>query len=328
MTEEYANLLLDGQNRVPRAPGEKGVIWAGTRFLALSLALLSACSLPSEAPPPLPEAVVEFLGPTDIQMTSKGPGLSYYRLRSSETPWAVYLLRVDLSRCDLGLEVLEAPVSEGAEDGRSPVTELLAAAGDGMMGGVNGDFFTPGGSPSGTEVVGGTIRRIRGRPALAWHPREDPWIGNPGLNLDSVLVLGWDLSRTRGDGATEVIGGFPLILEDGQVVGDLQVGERPSFSAERHPRTAVGFDPRENVLWVVVVDGRQPGYSMGMTLPELADLMGALEAQEAINLDGGGSSVMVVDGAIVSRPSDAEGERPVANALGIRRDSTFCRTVF
>ena len=153
-------------------------------------------------------------------------------------------------------------------------------------------------------------------------------MGTPRLDRDSVLVLGWELARFRSDGGTEVIGGFPLILKDGQVVGDLEVAERPSFAAERHPRTVVGFDPQDDVLWVVVGDGRQPDFSAGMTLPELAGLMDALNAREALNLDGGGSSVMVVDGTTVSRPSDADGERPVANALGIRRDSAFCRSEF
>jgi hypothetical protein len=150
-------------------------------------------------------------------------------------------------------------------------------------------------------------------------------MGTPKLEGDSVLVLGWPVSRSQGDGETEALGGFPLLLRDGLRVGDLEVEERPSFAAERHPRTAVGFDLDEKVLWVLVVDGRQPDYSAGMTLPEIATLMEALGVEEAINLDGGGSSVMVVDGITVSRPSDAEGERPVVNALGIRRDPALCR---
>ncbi|MBT8403057.1 MAG: phosphodiester glycosidase family protein, partial [Gemmatimonadetes bacterium] len=74
-----------------------------------------------------------------------------------------------------------------------------------------------------------------------------------------------------------------------------------------------------------VVDGRQGDYSTGMTLPELADLFDALGATEALNLDGGGSSVMLLRGRRVSRPSDAEGERPVVNALLIVEDPDGCR---
>jgi exopolysaccharide biosynthesis protein len=150
-------------------------------------------------------------------------------------------------------------------------------------------------------------------------------MGTPELEGDSVLVVGWGVPRPGGDGKTEVIGGFPLLLEAGRRVGDLEVSARPSFAAERHPRTAVGLDSDRDVLWIVVVDGRQPDHSMGMTLPELTALMEALEVEEAINLDGGGSSVMVLDGGPVSRPSDADGERPVANALGILKDPALCR---
>jgi exopolysaccharide biosynthesis protein len=61
-----------------------------------------------------------------------------------------------------------------------------------------------------------------------------------------------------------------------------------------------------------------------MTLPELATLAEALGAAEAINLDGGGSSVMVVLGTARSHPSDGAGERPVANALALVRDPRAC----
>ncbi len=84
----------------------------------------------------------------------------------------------------------------------------------------------------------------------------------------------------EGDGLTEVIGGFPLLLQEGGRVGDLEVSQRASFAAERHPRTAVGFDADSELLWVVVVDGRQPDHSLGMTLPELTALFEALGCRE------------------------------------------------
>lgn len=63
-----------------------------------------------------------------------------------------------------------------------------------------------------------------------------------------------------------------------------------------------------------------------MTLPELAELFQALGARSALNLDGGGSSVMVVRGEVVNRPSDLQGERSVVNALVVRRDPGYCST--
>ncbi|RMD98315.1 MAG: phosphodiester glycosidase family protein, partial [Calditrichaeota bacterium] len=62
-------------------------------------------------------------------------------------------------------------------------------------------------------------------------------------------------------------------------------------------------------------DGRQEGYSAGMSLFELAEFMRGLGCTEAINLDGGGSTTLVVASRVVNRPSDKTGERPVANAL-------------
>ena len=74
----------------------------------------------------------------------------------------------------------------------------------------------------------------------------------------------------------------------------------------------------------MVVDGRQAPRSAGMSLPELTDLMAALGADEALNLDGGGSSAMALRGRIVNRPSDATGERTVANSLWVVRSGDGC----
>jgi hypothetical protein len=234
---------------------------------------------------------------------------------------------VELGRCELGLRVLRAPREEGKPGGHARVTSLLAQAneaGGEALAAVNGDFFTPEGMPVGTEVVEGETRRISGRPALAWRAGEDPWMGIPRTEGDSVLVLGWRSPRSHPAPTTSVVGGFPLLLQGGERVGDLQVAARPGFAAGRHPRTAVGFDPAEDLLWVVEVDGRQAPYSDGMTLPELATLFESLGVTEALNLDGGGSSVMVLEGVPVSRPSDESGERLVVNALAIVRDRGFC----
>lgn len=92
---------------------------------------------------------------------------------------------------------------------------------------------------------------------------------------------------------------------------------------KRHPRTAIGVSANGQVVIVMVIDGRREGWSVGVTLPELAELMIAQGAHQAINLDGGGSSAFVVrdpetDAMIhTNRPSDGI-FRPVANNLGFR----------
>ncbi len=86
------------------------------------------------------------------------------------------------------------------------------------------------------------------------------------------------------------------------------------FAAARHPRTAVGVRADGRIL-LVTVDGRQPELSVGMTIAELASLLIELGAVEAVNMDGGGSTAMVVRGEVVNSPSDLTGERAVGDAL-------------
>jgi hypothetical protein len=116
-----------------------------------------------------------------------------------------------------------------------------------------------------------------------------------------------------------IVGGTPLLIRNGQVVDNYDVERvQESFILKRHPRTAVGLRPDGS--WVfVVVDGRRPGVSLGMSLSELTQLMTSLGCVDAINLDGGGSSTFVLFGQILNQPSDLTGERPVSDAILVRR---------
>ncbi len=289
--------------------------------------LVSACTppdRPARVPEDPPIRLLEVLAPDSTRQVSIDAGVWYRVFWSSRGPWAVHLLAVDMGRCELGLQALPAPRQDDLPGGRERVSRLVRSAGDGVLAGVNADFFTPQGLPLGPEITGGSVRSPRARPVLAWRPGSAPWMGNTRVEGDSILHVGWPISLDAPDDALQVVGGFPDLLDGGRRVGDLEVSRRPSFAGAKHPRTAIGHDPASGWLYVVVVDGRQGEYSVGMSLPELVDLMEALGITEALNLDGGGSSVMVIRGQVVSRPSDAEGERPVANALAVRKDPAFC----
>ena len=116
---------------------------------------------------------------------------------------------------------------------------------------------------------------------------------------------------------SQVLGGGGRILGNGKIVREgvgEQEGIREKFFADRHPRTFVGFDRDTTSIFLCTVDGRQES-SVGMTFREMGEFLLEIEAWNALNLDGGGSSTMVIDGAVVNAPSDATGERPAANSL-------------
>ncbi len=112
-----------------------------------------------------------------------------------------------------------------------------------------------------------------------------------------------------------ILGGGPVLVRAGKPAATSEPGAYDEgFSLKRHPRTAAGVRS-DGSLVLVTVDGRQPLISVGMTIAELEALMVELGSVEAINLDGGGSTTMVVRGRVVNAPSDASGERPVSDAL-------------
>lgn len=130
-----------------------------------------------------------------------------------------------------------------------------------------------------------------------------------GVAVDDTIRIITRVQPTQ-DLVKEMIGGGPFLLVDGEV----DIGPRGDAN-DRHPRTAIGFSADSTKLILAAVDGRQ-SISIGMTLHELALLMQQAGAATAMNLDGGGSTTMVVRGDVVNSPSGG-GERPVSNALGL-----------
>lgn len=124
------------------------------------------------------------------------------------------------------------------------------------------------------------------------------------------------------DVITYCIGGAPRILRDGRVSVETEVEKTgAAFASDRHPRTAVGVSADRKTLFLVTVDGRQPLISIGETLDELAHYMLKLGCADAMNMDGGGSTTMVVRGDVVNRTSDLKGSRKVSNSLLVISDA-------
>jgi len=127
---------------------------------------------------------------------------------------------------------------------------------------------------------------------------------------------------TRPASTRYAVSGSAIVLKAGRVIA------RPEATA-RHPRSAIGLSADERSLLIVAVDGRQD-HSRGVTLEELGKLMQSLGAHQALNLDGGGSTTLVVKDpdtgvfAVANKPSESSIslpnvriERPVADVIGI-----------
>jgi exopolysaccharide biosynthesis protein len=120
---------------------------------------------------------------------------------------------------------------------------------------------------------------------------------------------------TQWKQAASIIGGGPQLIKDGRIeITNAAEKILPSFVSDGHPRTAIAKLKSGQIL-LITVDGRQPGESIGMSLNMLADLLIEFGAIGAINLDGGGSTTMVIRNKLVNKPSDATGQRPVSDAI-------------
>ncbi|GAA1703433.1 phosphodiester glycosidase family protein [Microbacterium sediminicola] len=189
------------------------------------------------------------------------------------------------------------------------LTSEMAAENDAVFA-INGDYY--GFRDTGIVIRNGVIYR------------DEPAREGLVFYSDGTVAV-YDETTTSADelladGAWNTLSFGPAIVEDGAVVDGIEAVEvdtnfgNHSIQGDQ-PRTAVGVID-ENHLVFVVVDGRQSGYSEGVTLTELAEIMVSLGATTAYNLDGGGSSTMYFNGEVINQPSNG-GERATSDILYI-----------
>ena len=162
-------------------------------------------------------------------------------------------------------------------------------------------------SSGGTSIAKGTL-------VLSAYLRNEIAISSARLG-DTVKIRA-GLAPNRGP-IKSLVGGWPRIVLDGRNIGavaDSLEGTFPRFSANRHPRSGVGFSRDSTKVYFIIVDGRSQK-SVGMSLFEFADLMLTEGVYQGMNLDGGGSTTLVINDTIVNSPTDPTGERPVGNCL-------------
>jgi len=279
----------------------------------LLVASLAACDLSS---------LVSRLNPTDIQLGQPEPeqrrlfgGITYQRIvRQSPRLLVIHIVTVDLKA-----EGIKSLVTPGDADQARPLSAKTTSQflkDNALQLAINGDAFVPwadngllGYTPRpGERVTPLGLAASRGK------------LYSPDTDEQPTLYLG-DAGKAAINAMTgklyNAISGYELLVQRGAAVAGLSTDDPD-------PRTAVGLNRAGSLLTIVVVDGRQPGYSEGVTEAELAAILLEQGVYSAMNLDGGGSSTLVIQGEdgqpLVLNSPVHQGipgnERPVGNHLG------------
>ncbi len=253
------------------------------------------------------------------------PGVVYERqLRDEPRPLVIHAVRVDLRDPDIRVLVTPGEPTGGRQLPARTTTTFLDEFD--LQVAMNGGFFSPSftRSPWDYYPKSGDPIDALGQAISNGEPYSSPRRGWPVLCVHAGGNLGIQTDPCPPD-AAQGIAGNVIFLTDGQPA-DLRTGRYPGARNffQRHPRSAVALDASGETLWLIVVDGRQPGYSEGVTMPELAAIVRDLGATMALNLDGGGSSALARAGIfgaqLLNSPVHTAiplRERPVANHIGI-----------
>jgi len=307
-----------------------GQIVRNPPWLALLAALLGGCaSVPSVAPSVVPSAAAA--APARLANALPLP----YTVERFNLPGPVAGVLVRINLADPRVKVAVALTDDRDTDGDGPCVGLLdttsqAARKHDFDIAINASFFAV---PKAREFNGQQIRYHTGNCGypVGWHYSGGKVVAKPNSeNIRSTMVVHRDGRISLLDGLMELpadtqyaVSGNAMMLKDGKATP-------PARDANRHPRSAVGLSADAKVLFVMALDGRQETHSRGVTLAELAEVLIKFGAHTAINLDGGGSTALVLKDpgsgvyAVANQPSDTSslklpvrGERPVIDVVGI-----------
>jgi len=240
---------------------------------------------------------------TSIHATAEPEdGISYWM--DTTFPYKkVHVLRIDLTHPNIMLRS-----SKSSERGLTPSefaskTDAIAV--------INGDFFDAAQKTIGLAIGQGEV----------WPGSADTkeWSFLACDSRNDCLIDPYNTVSSAKTNWTSVVGGWQILLDpnfEWTAQNDTQCG---AFCTTEHPRTALGLSSDRKLMWWVVVEGRQAQLS-GLSLSHLTRIFRKLGAEWALNLDGGGSSGLILDGRrITGRPANEPQERRVANCLAIVR---------
>ncbi|WP_428940459.1 phosphodiester glycosidase family protein [Fontivita pretiosa] len=269
--------------------------------------------------------------PAEVASTRPYEQVTYVHERRRDPDMSLYVVTIDLADPDVKVRVAPGGADPDGPDGPWQTTLLPTsqiARRERFDVAINASFFA--------------IRKPTTAPGAATQPANPGY--RPGVWAQTV---GWAMTDGRLWGSAPPKDGWPIVWveEDRRVKiglssrvpkGARQIATGNCYVVKagkpaepfvgmmkvRHPRTVIGTTRDGSKLILLVVDGRRPGVSVGMTGAELADEMLRLGCWDAINLDGGGSATLVIrdpqsdELKIMNQPSDGR-ERAVANVIGI-----------
>jgi len=287
------------------SPLLRGVACLAAICLTLTTAGLAEETLPIENPPAektIAEGVDIVWTPTDYA------GVETFSLRLTEPyPIAFSAVRLDLKTA---LRFFVTP-----QNGDAPEDTNSETAGTFMR--RHGCQVVINGSPYGPVVSSEGIPQN----VLGISASNGDLYSKEKVDYDAVFIspdneVRFGKRPPEGMTVHNALSGFNMVLVDGKNVG---------AGGARHPRSSIGLSKDKRYLYLAVRDGRQPEYSIGATLAELGDWMQRLGADTALNLDGGGSSALLLadkdgDPIVLNRPCNLGlpgVQRPNANHLGV-----------
>ncbi|MCG6158211.1 phosphodiester glycosidase family protein [Rubinisphaera margarita] len=267
--------------------------------------------------------IVQLDSPLEEISIDLPPVVIWTEQRQEPRPLATSYMRVDLhsSLIDLFVMVGDDPDGDGPAEATLTMPVDLMNQGDALAA-VNAnafskvhpeDRFLPWSEGMHVNMIGMAVSD-----GQFCSPLDNPRYSNSQVAFWINALRVPQISRpAESVDVRQAVGDFcAVLIQDGQLI--------PEEGGPRHPRTALGFDESDRFLLLVVVDGRRDGYSDGMTMHELARLLQDHGCRHAINLDGGGSSIMLHREqksevpVTVNRPS-SDVHRPIPAMIGVRR---------
>jgi hypothetical protein len=248
------------------------------------------------------------------------PGIACHAETRTQPPTRLFVAEIELTHPDLRVHVSPGgPDPDGAGPWQTTLmqpTKIAAREGFDLV--VNGDFFRvpPTNAPERLNPANRAANwsSVSGPAASTGRVWSTSRNRRPCLAVDRSGTVAIKMLSRPETNAWQVVSGNTMLITNGTAV--------PHENKVRHPRTAVGLNADATKLTILVVDGRKPGLAVGMSYDELTVELIRLGCHEALNLDGGGSSVMALRDAttggyrILNQPTDGR-ERAVANVLGI-----------